>query len=412
MQSVYPIDLTDIVTAAQLSIEHAMAPHAPVDAQKNVPITKAAIESVLNGEITSHTHPETTPLPIITTWVPDLYLDRPPAGFAPCIADDKTDNSAAFLALANEATKRHCHLVLPYGKTQVNKFDLTGRKGVVLKGSGSKVCILKQTPKQESDLAFLSVIKDVNGKVIDWHADCCGLSDIGLEGNYGQIGMFSLLKIAGVNGCTKFENLYLYNGGHGITFDNQSYCWIYNIHNIWINQMRGRGINGVGTDNSLHTIDISGTQDDCVYASGANCRLFNFKIMGSKTKSGLRVKGSRLTIFGFDCQESFDDGVVFEDGYDCTITGLNCDNNGINYPLGSPWQVRTPRVSYGVNIKSGEHCTVTDYNFSNRNSTFLPGIAGVYISSSAQHYRVRMNDERNPYGISVNNSLTSIIERN
>jgi hypothetical protein len=401
MENIYEIDLTEMANGVRASMAHTNSPHAPPDAEENIPITKPDVESVLTGVISSHSHVGST---VILAWSPDIYLDHPPEGFAPCIPDDKTDNSVAFMKLADEATKRHCHLVLPYGKTQVNKFDLTGRKGVVLKGSGAKVCILKQTPKQEMDFVTLTGA--------DWISDSCGLQDVGLEGNY-QVGIFSLLRIAAVNGMCKFRDLYLYNGGHGITFESKPYCWVYNTRDVWINQMRGCGVNGVGTDNSMQTIDISGTQDHCLRAAGANCRLINFKIMGSKKASGVYLSGSRLQLLGIDSQESFMHGMHVKNALDCTITNYNADNNGYNWLSDTtPKSIKVVPDAYGLFIESGENNTYSDYNFSNRNSSYKYGVGAYHIAYSAIKQKIKLNDERNPYGTSMNLSLTSTIERN
>jgi hypothetical protein len=348
---------------------------------------------------------EPTPAPTPSATISNNYIDitKPPTGYTACVGNGTVNNAVAFSALLDLATVKKCNLYVPVGIFLVNEFSL--RPNVVIVGQSSTGSVLKLNNNRNTDFVTLSG----NGNTTNG----CGLTTICLDGSrWAQTGTWSCIKITTTNDGCIFDKIYLKYGGHGLTIQGAPYAWVYHFNDFLIQGMSGNGINGLGTDNSFTNFTIGGTEGYCVYASGANCRLINFKIMGSTKSSGIYINGSRLTFVGIDSQESYIHGVHFKDAYDCTITGLNCDNNGLNYPLGSPWQVKNPRDSYGVYIESGQYNTISDYNFSNRNSTIKYGIGAYYISSSATHYKIRLNDERNPFGVSVNNSPTSTIERN
>jgi hypothetical protein len=272
------------------------------------------------------------------------------------------------------------------------------------------VSFLKQSPRQERDFITLNPTYDANGKALEWGSDCCGLQDIGIVGN-SQTGMWSLLRIGGVNAMCKFRDLFFYNGGHAISFDpNVSYKWLYHPSDILIMTMRGRGLNGLGTDNSFSRFDIAATQGTCVFASGANCRLDDFKIMGcmggyNGELDGIICGGARLQMRQFDSQESRGHGLRITNAYDCTIE-LAADNNGMT---ASQVPVAVPTAN-GVFIESGDTNDIRIL-WSNRNGAKKFGHSAAYICAPAIKQTVTILSERNPFGTSTNLSSTSKIVR-
>jgi hypothetical protein len=356
---------------------------------------------------------EPTPAPTPSVTISTNYIDitKPPTGYTACIGNGTTNNAVAFAALLDLATTKKCSLYVPVGIFLINEFTLSARAGVVIMGQASTKSILKLNSNRNVDFVTLA------GS--DWTSDGCGLSNIGFDGNASaQNAIYSIIKVSSVNKGCVFSNVYLTNGGNGLTVQGAPYAWLYHFTDFLIMNMKGRGLNGLGTDNAFSNFVIGPTVDCNVYASGANVRMQNFKLMGSTASSGMIITGGRLQIDNFDCQESYMHGVQMQFAYDVVINNLNCDNNGFNYAqyvYGSPPPVKAVPDSYGISIESCLNITVNGLNFSNRNSSYKYGVGAYKVwngtmsgNYASRDIKILVNDERNPYGVSSDLSADGV----
>jgi len=197
-----------------------------------------------------------------------------------------------------------------------------------------------------------------------------------------------------------------------------SFVWQYLFSDFKIMFMSGVGLIADGSDNAYSNFVIGPTDLNCVNAAGANLRFDDFKLYGSKTGSGVFVTGSRQQWVNIDCQESYLNGFHIQFGYDIVVTNLNCDNNGFNwaqYTWPTAPVIKTPPDSYGLMLESALNCTVIGYNFSNRNASYKYGIGAYKVWNGAQSgnyasrlIKIQLNDEKNPYGVSVDSSTDGL----
>ena len=319
--------------------------------------------------------------------------------------DGAADSSAAFAALLTLATTNKCTLFVPPGTYNINEFVLSARPGVVIRGQGCTVSILKLRAARNADFVTLAGTA--------YTADGCGLVDIGFDGNASnQTGIWDMLKITTVTKGTHFENVYLTNGGNGLNVIGAPYAWKYLFFNFLIMHMTGSGILNMGTDNEFIGFTVGPTTLHNVVANGANCRVAIFKLMGSTTQSGMYISGGRLQLSDIDSQESYMHGVHIASGaYDVDITNLACDNNGfdyVNYVYGNPPPVKAVPDSYGLRIDSEQRISVLNFKMSNRNASYKYGLGAYYVGSGASDVTVQLTSERNPNVGSIDASINGI----
>lgn len=328
-----------------------------------------------------------------------IDITNPPEGYASCVGDGTTDNSTAFAALLTLAGTRGCDLYVPKGTFIIGPFSFAGKQGVRIIGQGRTVSWLKLKAGSNADFVTLGTT--------DNQADSCGLMHIGLDGNgVNQTGLWAGLDVRNVNRGCCFDDVCIQYAGHGLAVGNggASYAWVYQFRNFEIMWSYGRGINGVGTDNTYHNFLLGGSQDYEVYAVGGNVLFSSFKCMGSKTASGWFIKGGRMCFSNIDSQENFLHGMQLQFAYDCTFDNITLDNNGYNWPdTNSPKVPKATIDAYGMSIESCENITVNGLNFSNRDANLRYGIGAykVWNGVQANNYpsrgiRIHLNNEKNP----------------